>query len=52
MNTPIRLSEKAIDEINELLTSGKTVEIAVRNGRLIIWETKSKKKYEVVVTPR
>jgi hypothetical protein len=46
------LSEAAIKEINTILSAGKGVEIAVRNGRLIIWETNSKKKHDVVVTPR
>ena len=39
-----------MNQINEALSNGKDVEIAVRNNRLIIWETHSKKKYEVVVT--
>ena len=47
----ISLSPNAITQINEALSSGKEVQIAVRNRRLIIWETQSKKKYEVVVTP-
>lgn len=36
-------------EINEILSKGKVVEIAVRNGRLVIWENSSKKKYEAAI---
>ena len=46
----ISLSPNAVSIINELLSSGKDVQIAVRNRKLIIWETHSTKKYEVVVT--
>ena len=46
----ISLSPKAVSQINEALSNGKEVQIAVRNHKLIIWETQSKKKYEVVVT--
>lgn len=49
---PIVLSPVAIQQIQEILTAGKDVEIAVRNGRLVIWEVTNKKKYEAVVTPR
>ena len=49
MNPIIRLSAKAIQEINDILSHGKGVEIAVRSGKLVIWETNSKKKYEVVI---
>lgn len=49
MNPTITLSTRAIHEINEILSRGKGVEIAVRNGKLVVWETASKKKYEVVI---
>lgn len=49
MNPTITLSTRAIQEINEILSRGKRVEIAVRNGKLVVWETASKKKYEVVI---
>lgn len=49
MKPEISLSQAAVQIINEMLSCGKGVEIAVRNGRLIIWETSSRKKYEVVV---
>ena len=46
------LDEKAKQVIEELLLSGKTVEIAIRNGNIIVWETRSKKKYEATVALR
>lgn len=46
----ITLSPNAVAQINESLSNGKEVQIAVRNHRLIIWEMNSKKRYEVVVT--
>lgn len=49
MTPEITLSPKAVKEINEILSRGKGVEIAVRNGKLVIWEMNSKKKYEVAV---
>ncbi len=49
MTPEITLSPKAVQEINEILSRGKGVEIAVRNGKLVVWETNSKKKYEVAV---
>lgn len=45
----ISLSPQAVSTINSILSAGKGVEIRVLNGRLVIWETGSKKKYEVVV---
>lgn len=50
MNPVVSLSTKAIQKINEILSRGKGVEIAVRNGKLVVWETASKKKYEVVIS--
>lgn len=50
MNPVISLSPKAVQEINEILSRGKGVELAVRNGKLVVWETASKKKYEVVIS--
>ena len=49
MTPEITLSPKAVKEINEILSRGKGVEIAVRNGKLVIWEMNSKKTYEVAV---
>lgn len=45
----ISLSPNAVSQINEVLSNGKDVQISVRGNKLIIWETQSKKKYEVVV---
>ena len=45
----ISLSPTAVSQINESLSNGRDVQVAVRNGRLIIWEMSNKKKYEVVV---
>ena len=50
MRTAIQLSQSAIREIEQILSSGKDVQAAVRNGHLVIWEVGSKKKYDVVVT--
>ena len=49
MNPTITLSTRAIQEINEILSRGKGVEIAVRSGKVVVWETASKKKYEAVI---
>ena len=35
-----------IRAIEEILNGGKTVEIAVRNGKIVVWANSSKKKYE------
>lgn len=51
-NPVISLSPRAVQEINEALSRGKSVEVAYRNGKLIIWEVSNKKKYEVAVTSR
>lgn len=42
----IRLVPELIRAIEEILNSGKTVEIAVRNGKIVLWAVNSKKKYE------
>lgn len=52
MRTEIRLSPIAIKQIEDSLTVGKAVEMRVIGGKLVIFETSSKKKYEVVVTSR
>ena len=52
MKQQISLSQLAVAQINEALSNGKDVQIAVRNNRLIIWEMQNRKKYEVVVTPK
>jgi hypothetical protein len=42
----VRLVPELIRAIEEILSSGKTVEIAVRNGKIVVWAVASKKKYE------
>ena len=49
MKPVVNLTAKAVQEINEILSRGKGVEIAVRNGKVVVWETASKKKYEAVI---
>lgn len=46
------LDEKTIKAIEEILSANRTVELAVRNGKVIVWEMRSKKKYEAAVTLR
>lgn len=52
MGTEIHLSPTAVKQIEEILTSGKGVEMRVMNGHLVIWATSSKKQYDVIVTSR
>lgn len=42
----VKLIPELIRVIEEILSSGKTVEIAVRNGKIVVWAVNSKKKYE------
>lgn len=42
----VKLVPEIIRAIEEILNSGKTVEIAMRNGKLVLWAVSSKKKYE------
>lgn len=42
----IKLVPELIRAIEEILSAGKTVEIAVRNGKIVVWAVNSKKKYE------
>lgn len=46
MKKEIRLTPEAVRQIEEILTAGKTVEIAERHGKVIVWAVSSKKKYE------
>ena len=50
MKHTIMISPRAVDQINEALSRGKDVQIAVRNKKLIIWEMSNKKVYEVAVS--
>lgn len=46
MEKEIRLTPEAVKQIEEILTTGKTVEIAERHEKVIVWAVNSKKKYE------
>lgn len=46
MEKEIRLTPEAVRQIEEILTTGKTVEIAERHEKAIVWAVSSKKKYE------
>ena len=55
MNTPIRLSQNAVDVVNELLSKGERVQISFnsKTGELVIHQIPPyKTKYKVVVTNR
>lgn len=45
----LKLTNEAVTAINEILARGKSVEIAVRKNKIIIWEVSSKTRYEVIV---
>lgn len=45
----VRLSQEAIDTINEILSRRRSVEISFYNGELQIWERSSKRKYKASV---
>lgn len=49
MLSQVGLSPQMVQEINKILARGKVVEIAVKNGKVIVWETSSKKICEAVV---
>lgn len=42
----VTLSPQTIKTIEEILNSEKTVEIAIRRDKLIVWAVQSKKKIE------
>ena len=46
MEKEIRLTPEAVRQSEEILTTGKTVEIAERHEKVIVWAVSSKKKYE------
>lgn len=50
MEKEIRLTPEAVRKIEEILTTGKTVEIAERHEKVIVWAVSSKKKYEQPIT--
>lgn len=45
----IQLNPALVKAIEEILQSGKSVEIAVRNGKIVVWAVASKKKIETPV---
>lgn len=45
----IKLFPELIRTIEEILNTGKSVEIAVRNGKVIVWAVSSKKKSEQLI---
>lgn len=47
--TEIRLRDPLIREIEKTLTEGKSVEIAVRNGNVVLWSVTSKKRIEMPI---
>lgn len=49
MEKEIRLTPEAVRQIEEILTTGKTVEIAERHEKVIVWAVSSKKKYELPI---
>lgn len=46
MEKEIRLTPEVVRKIEEILTTGKTVEIAQRHDTVVVWAVSSKKKYE------
>lgn len=46
MEREIHLTSEVVKKIEEILTAGKTVEIAERHEKVIVWAVSSKKKYE------
>lgn len=43
MPTQISLTSEMVQAIEKALAKGKTVEIAIRGGNIVIWENSSKK---------
>lgn len=42
----IRLSPAMVKELERVLSAGNSAELAVRNGAVVLWAVKSKKKHE------
>lgn len=42
----IKLNKELIRQIEQILANGKNAELAIRNGKVILWSVTSKKKYE------
>jgi len=45
----VKLTPAIVREIERALSSGKSAELAVRNGKVILWSVSSKKKYELPI---
>ncbi len=45
-NRRCQLTPETVAKIEEILTVGKTVEIAERHEKVVVWAVSSKKKYE------
>lgn len=50
MTPNVILPPAIVREIEEILKSGKEAEVAIRNGKLIVWAVSNKKKCEVVIS--
>lgn len=42
----MKLTKETVAEIESILEQGKSVEIAVRNGKIVVWAVTNKKKIE------
>lgn len=49
MTPNVTLPPAVVREIEEILKSGKEAEVAICNGKLIVWAVSNKKKCEVVI---
>lgn len=45
-NEPIRLTREATAAVESILSRGGRVEIGRRNGKICVWEIRSKTKHE------
>ena len=49
MISEVKLNQEMIREIERILSQGRTVEMAIRSGKIILWSVNSKKKYELPI---
>lgn len=42
----VKLTPEMIRAIEEILDQEKTAEVALRKGKIVVWQVASKKKYE------
>lgn len=45
----IKLSQEMIKQIEQILANGRSAELAIRNGKVILWAVTNKKKYEMPI---